>query len=422
MASNKKSGGVVRFLQRFAAAPRRVASPTEFDADFAAAGGDESALSLGFLLRQSANAIGRGRRLLSERGRAMAAAIDAQGRENAVLLAQAARLAIALFWLFIAVMLAREMAAAGGAPVRGLASGDAQMAARVFFALAALGVVAAFVGGFLARGLSGGAVREAADALGGATGRAARDYGETLDALRAQLERQARRPGDALDDLARMHLVALEASAFFSEIQFLSDTDGDDALAKFRGFLRERAPAPPASGAGRFLLFALGAAFGVGLAAALRPGAAAGFSSGLPLWVLAASLGFALLYFAVGPLFRAAGGAADELALRARAAALDRVRAAFAAESAPRLDDLVRRTEDAAAILKARLGDDARREAAEQAGPEPAWRRPPEPPQFVAARFDLAPPAFRVGQSSARNNAEPKQPPAGLGAPPWKNR
>ena len=422
MASNKNSGGIARFLQRFAAARRRVASPAGFHADFAAAGGNESALSLGFLLRQSANSIGRGRRLLSERGRALAAAIDAQGREDAVLLAQAARLAIALFWLFIAVILAREVAAAGGAPVRGLAAGDAQMAARVFFALAALGVVAAFVGGFLARGLSGGAMREAADALGAASGRSARDYGETLDALRAQLERQARRPGDALDDLARMHLVALEASAFFSEIQFLAETDGDDAVAKFRGFLRERAPAPPGSGAGGLLLFALGAAFGVGLAAALREGAAAGLSSGLPLWVLAASLGFALLYFAVGPLFRAAAGAADDLALRARAAALDRVRAAFAAENAPRLDDLVRRTEDAIAILKARLGDDARREAAEQAGAEPAWRRPPEPPQFVAAAFDPAPPTFHAGQPRARNNAGPKQPPAGLGAPPWMKR
>lgn len=424
MASGKTSGGVARFFRRFAGAPAGQGSTADFHAAFSAAGGD-GALSLGFLLRQGANSIGRGRSFLEERGRALAAAIDAQSREEAVLLAQAARLAIALFWLFIAVMLAREVSASGGAPVRGLAAGDAMMAARVFFALAALGVVAAFVGGYLARGGALGAARAEADALGAATGRIARDFGDSLDRLRADMEQHARRAGDALDDLARMHLVALEAAAFFREIQFLADPDADDAEAKFRGFLRERAPAPPASGGGGLLLFALGCLFGVGFAAALRPGAGAGLSTGLPFWVLAASLGFALLYFVVGPLFRAAGGvstrAPGDLAGRAREAALGRVRAAFAAEDAPRLDDLIRRTEDAAAVLKARLDDHAPRAAA-GVDPEPAWRRPPPPPQFVDPRFDPSPPPFRAGGTSARNDAKPKQSLSDLGAPPWMNR
>ncbi|NWG93373.1 MAG: hypothetical protein HXY21_12860, partial [Parvularculaceae bacterium] len=113
------------------------------------AAGQTEDVSLVFLLRQSANAISRGRMMVAERGAALSKIVAAAAQGDARLAAQAARLLIALFWVFLAVMLAKE--AAAGAPTRGLAASDAAGLSRIFAALGVLGVASAMVGGLLVK-------------------------------------------------------------------------------------------------------------------------------------------------------------------------------------------------------------------------------------------------------------------------------
>lgn len=420
------------FSKRGAASPVPLFNAGALSSLYSIGAGGKSDVSLGFLLRQSAAAIGRGRALLAERAQALSLAILEKSGAETALYAQGARVAIALFWLFLAVILTREAATANGALfVRGLDPQSAAGLARVFIALSALGFVAAFVGGFLVRARSGEAgVRREAAALGADAGRIAHDFGESLDTLRQRMDAHGEHPGGAIEDLSRMHLVAIEATAFFEEIQFLADPDAGDAASKFRGFLRRHAPAGgPSSPAYPPLL--VGAALGLVFGFALWAGPASTLApaGGLPLWAIAATLGLAFLYAVMGRLFFGlAGPAAASLVEGARAEALAATRAAFLAEDAPRLDDLIRRTEDALAVFGARI--DAGRSAAELAADtgEPHWRRPPEGPRFVSQAFQSAPPVFRpdaqapaekIFSAPGRRNAAPKQTASAPDALPW---
>ena len=158
------------------------------------------------------------------------------------------------------------------------------------------------------------------------------------------------------------------------------------------------------------------------------PGTKSGGSPGLPLWAVLALPGFALIYGAVGALFAAAGAGPSTLA---RDEALTRLRKAYVAAGAPRLDDVIADVEAAIAAFRRRIGEDRRPET--RAGTDSDARdfasRPAETtPRFVAQTFDATPPVFRPERQEAmrknffngrRRNAEPKQPPARPETPPW---
>lgn len=377
-------------------------------------------VSFGFLLRQSAHAIDRGHTLIAARGDTLARTAAAKGAVEAALASHAARLLIALFWVFIGVVLARE--ALAGSPVRGLSAESAALLARIFVAIGVLGAVAAFVGGFLTRS----AARTAPSLepnFGSEAGGIVRDFGDAVAALKSRIE------GDgsdaAADDISRLHLVALEAASFLEGISFLTEPDHARAETEFRAFLSRR-PAPPGSGPSPFFLLALGALTGAGAVFGGAP-----LNSGLPLWAIAALPGLAVLYAGMGFLFAAAGSSATaSAAARARHDLLTDMRRAYVAAGPPRAGDLIAGVEAALSRFRRRIADEDRSRADHSAASDPsefAWRRPPEAPRFVAQTFEAAPPVFRPDRQGGlrknffggrSRNADPKQSPSAPDAPP----
>lgn len=412
----------------------------------------DSEFSLSFLLRQSANAIERGKYLLGDRARAVSAAISDRRDGELMLLTQGFRLLIALAWLFIGLALDRQALTAialGATSVSGMPVGDAQVVARIFLVIGAIGAVAAFLGGFLVN-LTGKAsnigVRRSAADLGAEAAELAKRFDAALDTLRAQMDRRGDR-ADAVEDLSRMHVTALEAASFFQGVQFLTDPDRSDASAKFRAYLRDHAYYGGAAGASPILALLIGAVVGlcVGYGVWAPPAApvpdapvAASALFTYP-WVTMAALGGALLFVVAGGFLGAfAGPVTASAGESARDEALDAVRGAFIAGNAPRIEDVIRRIEDALAVYKARLGGGGT--SAHHAGDgavgsldeTPAWRRPPEGPRFVAPSFDATPKAFLAdAQRSPKapsagfftrkgaRDAAPKQGSDGLETPPW---
>jgi len=379
-------------------------------------------VSFGFLLRQSAQAIERGRALIDARGAEIARVVATRGLSEASLAAWGARLFIALFWVFIGVVLTRE--AGFGLPVRGLDAASAAMLARVFVAAGFVGAVAAFVGGFLVRA---GEKSVSADvAFGAEAGAIARDFGETIAALKARL---AEGDGSA-GDLSRLHLAAVEATAFLDGISFLAEPDHQRAEDEFQKFLKSRAPAAGAGGV-LFLLLISGAVIGAVAASGGLP--RLGFA-GLPLWAVTALPGLSFLYAGLGAVFSAAGAAsAGGASARARHDILIRLRRAYVEAGAPRADDLIRDAESAIAHFDRRGGDAPQSSHASPSGAEDfAWRRPAEAPRFVAQSFEAAPPVFRAETQAPpvqknwknffagrRRNADPKQTASAPEAASW---
>lgn len=385
---------------------------------------DDGDVSLGFLLRQSAHSIERGRALIAARGAELSRLIAAQTASEASLAAWAARLLIALFWAFAGVVLVRE--ASAGSPVRGLAAADAAMLARVFVAVGVLGAAAAFVGGFLARAAAKNA--GAGGDLGAEAGRIARDFGETVAEIRARIGSES--GGAAAGEFSRLHLVALEAASFFEAIGFLAEADEARAAEKFRAFLAG-CSAPSSSGVPGLLLLALGAAIGVGAAGGAP---SFGAASGLPLWAVLALPGLAFLYAGMGVLFSAAGASASgTAAAQAREEMLTALRRSYVAAGAPKANALFSEVEAALADFRARIGADGRAHsgrAGDSNVDDPAWRKPAEGPRVVPRAFEALPPLFRadaqappakIFSARGRRNAEPKQTASAPDAPPWLN-
>lgn len=409
--------------------------------------------SLNFSLRQSAHDIQKGRALLAGRARALAAAIEQRRGGELTLIAHFCRLLIGLFWLYLGLRLDREALAAtalslGG--VWGMPIETAVAVSRLFLALAAFGVLAAFMGGWLVMGAGHAdnqALRRKSAALGAEAAGIARAFDEGLGRLRRQMDERLRRPEDAVEDLSRMHLVALEAALFFQEIAFLAEERRADAAAHFRDYLKRHAGG---AGAGGFLALFLpfliggmwGYIFGFIRGVSLAPGAALPVPepSGLPSWAIVASIGLALVYALIGRFFDFFRAPLTVVAAaRARDEALDSLRAAFVAGDAPRIGEVIRRIEDAFAVYKARLSGSAAgagaqtapQAAADSQGGEPEWRKIAEPPRFEAQSFHAAPPSFRAdapAKDGRRNlmfggarNAAPKQSARGREKPPWLN-
>jgi hypothetical protein len=409
--------------------------------------------SLSFLLRESANAIERGKYMLGDRAREVSSAIAGRRDGELMLVTQGFRLLIALLWLFLGMTLDRQAlaaAAAGAQSVSGMPLGDAQIIARIFLVIGGIGAIAAFLGGFLVN-LTGKAsnlgVRRAAANLGAEAADLAKRFDAALDSLRVQMDRRGDR-ADAVEDLSRMHVTALEAASFFQGVQFLTDPDRGNAAAKFRAYLRDHASFGGSGGASPVIALLLGVVVGLALGyGAWAPPAAPVPDAPIvvsPLFaypsVTIAALGGAVLFVAAGGLLGAfAGPVTASAGESARDEALDAVRGAFVAGNAPRIEDVIRRIEDALAVYKARLGGGGTSAHHGAGGADkaalddtPSWRRPPEGPRFVAPSFDAAPKAFladapKTTKGSAggflvrkpRSEAAPKQGFGGPETPPW---
>lgn len=399
-------------------------------------GGAEGDVSLAFLLRQSAHAIDRARALIAARGDAIARHLAASGAAEARMAAAAARLTIAILWLFIGAVLAREAGVVAGIGAgigaRGLDPAQASALARIFVAVGVLGAVAAFVGGFIARAAS--------------APRATSGFGTEAGALARHFAGAVAETGDDAQAVTRLHCLAVEATSFFEGIDFLTEPDHARAEARFARFLEGRATGE--SGAAAVLFFALalvstGAVIGALATSGAPAGAIPAFA--FPAWVVIVLPGLALLYAAMGAIFAAAGaGAAGALAARARHETLVALRKAYVEAGAPRADDVIAAIETALSRAGAAPNSGFGARAARIDTPPPdridgpadathsdadfAWRRPPAAPRFVARSFEAAPPVFRPEKQahlrknifgSTRRNADPKQPASAPDAPPW---
>lgn len=203
----------------------------------------ESAMPLPALLEESAHAMVRRKEDLAALAGGLARRIGERREGEITMAAQAVRVVIGLAWLGAAVWLYNAILVAradglpaipGGAPLA-----DAAVLMRTFFTVAAAGLGAAFGVAAIARAFgnadNGRVVREA-EKLGGAIAAAAGEFDRTLTALRSAMDRRGR-PADAVDDLSRAHLTALEAHAFFREVGFLTGAEDEHSARQFRGFL-----------------------------------------------------------------------------------------------------------------------------------------------------------------------------------------
>lgn len=289
---------------------------------------DDGEVSFAFLLRQSIHALERARDLVDARGAELARDASSRSASDAMLAAWAARLFIALFWVFVGVILMRE--ASSGLPVRGLYAASAAMLARVFVALGVLGAVAAFVGGYLVR--AGEKSFRGETGFGAEAGRIAHEIGENVAAIRDRIGDD----GASAADVSRLHFAGVEAAAFFDSVSFLAEADHGRAEEKFSVFLNAHAPAPPAGGGAVLIL--LGVLIG---AVAVAGGWPRLGVAGLPIWAVLALPGLALLYALLGAAFAAAGAAsagaasAGSAPAKARHEILHSLRTAYVEAGAP---------------------------------------------------------------------------------------
>ena len=379
-------------------------------------------LPLNLMLEDSARAMIDRARGLREDGATLAARIGERVEGEITLRAQAARIVISIVWLGAAAWLyisalnaqAIDMAVLpSGMPV-----GDAFVLTRTFFVVALAGFGVAFGAGALANMFGRGdnrKVRAEAERLGRAIADDARAFDSALDEMRADMDRRSA-PGDAVIDLSRAHMTALEACAYFREVAFLTSEDDRDARNRFRAFLQR----PHHGGGGGFLdrltAFAGGAALGAFLvwrAYAPAPETIEPQAT-LPIlqypWALALLAFGGIAYAAVGVLFSMLGAAvAGAAGAKAREEALDALRGAFTAREAPRPADVIRRIEDAVDVFRARVGarparasaTSANHSAADQAatpdeGEVPPWRRRDSSVKFVETGFQAVPTRWRT--------------------------
>lgn len=453
---------VEKIARAFVGAPAAERASFDFGAPLRAlysparpAASDASRFSLGFLLTQSALKIGESQRALLKHGARLAAAIEDRRGGEQQFAVNALRLLIAIIWAAYAFWLDRAALAAlaAGAPlVDGeMPIADAQTIALILFWLAIAGCIGALLGG-AATNLSGRSsnarLRAVAARLGEEAAGVAKEFDSALDELRAQMDARGARV-DAVEDLSRMHMTALESAAFFHDVQFLTDADRGSADRRFRSYLAraagETSAGAPSGGrsADNLILLIAGIMIGVCIGYIVfspETTTAAATAASLSKYPTpyAAVVGLGALYAMIGLLLSVFRGPITiDAAVQARDEALDSVRAAFVAGNAPRVDAIIRRIEDALDVYKARLSAGGAATTANHGADseEPAWRRAPEAPRFVAQSFLAAPEAFRADPASEPqrrffgsrkdDGAAPKQSfesgETGRAAPPWLN-
>lgn len=377
-------------------------------------------LPLTTLLEESAHAMARRKDDLRQPAARLAECIDERREGKATLAAQALRILIGVVWLGVAIWLYLSAQKAGFS----IPLDDAKVLMRAFLIVAAAGLGVAFGVVALTR-IFGNAdnerVKKAAGALGGAIADTSDEFNATLSSLRSNMDRRGH-PADAVDDLSRAHLTALEAHDFFREISFLTGTDDEHSKLMFRGFLARAAgggvgPSPLST---LFLGGVIGALtvyflyvpkpespVGIGeatLAIMEYPWAAKLIVIGGVAYALT---GVVLSFFADA----LTAGVAE----KARADALTAIRSSFTAKSVLHPSDLSHRIKDAVDVFRARVsGGGARggavsRSASTQTNhagadfaaepaetDEPAWRRRDSSVKFIDAGFSPAPESWRT--------------------------
>ena len=390
-------------------------------------GGDDSeeyagSLPLSAQLEDSARAIRRRADRLHADANRLVARIGERAEAEVTLATQAARVLIGLVWLGVAAWLYNGALSAKGAGAELLANGmpvdDAFVLSRTFLIIAAAGLgvamaVAALVSGFGKAGNE--AVRREAENLGFKIAETSQDFDKALTSFRSAMDRRGN-PADAVADLSRAHLTALEAQAYFREIEFLTRTEGEEALLKFKGFLR-RPSLPPPAGPVLVLGLLLGALFGalyIWVTYVPKPEVV---EPATPLAIAQYPWALKLLFF--GGLAYAGAGMAMNIigglfsagaAAKAREEALDALRGAFTAREAPRPADVVRRIEDAVDVFRARVGGRGNmstnsNHAAQHSAPDdgiPEWRRRDSSAKFVETGFQAAPERWRTDAYSKK--------------------
>jgi len=410
-----KDGAIKRLTgaqSKKAAQTRKPAPPEIFDPTVGRFGSSEDGeearenLPLGAQLEQSARAMSRRAQALKDGADALAARIRQSAEAEVSLAAQAIRVIIGVAWLGIAFWVFSGRA--------GASPGDAQILTRAFFIVATLALGVAFGIGALISATgkpSAALVRREGDALGRAMAKTAREFDEALQGFREAMERRGA-ASEAVVDLSRAHMTALEASAYYRDIAFAADADEANANWLFGQFLeqpRQRAAALPVFVSG-LLLGGFAAAAGVYLEFGPQAGARLPASplavAAYPLALYALLLG-GVLYAGAGfvaALF--AGAIMPRAAAKARRQALSALRAAFAEQEAPRPEDIATRIEDALALYRSRLGgrggganQRAHRESEENAGDDEntaPWRRRDSTVKFVETGFSAAPARWRT--------------------------
>jgi len=416
--------------------------PSAGETAFSATAADDSrpgGAALDAMLEDSAASIDRRAATLAATANRLNARLAERAAGEVTLHAQGFRILVGFFWFGLAAWLyvsALNAQAAGdgvlsGALVDGMAVDDAYVLMRAFAIVAAAGIAVAIGIAGLTYGFGRGddrKARAAGEALGAAIADDAHDFNSSLTELRAQMDRHAA-AGDAVVDLSRAHMTALEACAYFRRLPFLTATDPDRAARQFGEFLQR-----PASGfslfdlaLGALLGFLLGAAYifmayvpspepaqpATPLAIMQYPWAALSLLLGGGAYAFA-GVGFAL----IGNLI-----AADAVG-KARAEALDGLNSAFTAREAPRPADVVRRINDAVDVFRARVAgarhvpktatgamtapENAPRTPSEREanhrfgaadGPDPdspPWRRRDSSVKFVETGFQAAPAQWRA--------------------------
>ncbi|GJL95341.1 MAG: hypothetical protein DHS20C05_17460 [Hyphococcus sp.] len=426
-------------------APSQEAAFAPYDPTIGLYGADEQndeprgALPLSTQLEESARAmVSRAEQLKADADR-LVWRIGERADGEITMAAQALRVLIGIVWLGVAAWLynaglsakAADMAVtAGGMPVD-----DAFVLSRTFLIIAAAGLgVAFFVGAIVqAVGKAGNdKIRREAEQLGMNIAETSRDFDNALTGFRANMDKR-NNPADAVDDLSRAYLTALEAQAYFREISFLTGMEGREASHLFRGFLHRPSVPPPAGP-----VFILGGMLGVFSGALFvyktmvpRPEVVEPVA---PLAIAQYPWALNLLFFG-GVAFAAAGIVLSLFSglfisgaiAKAREEALDALRGGFTAREAPRPADVVRRIEDAVDVFRARVGrsggsrnlaassqkqsDYSSGASGSYSGGDdeiPAWRRRDSSAKFVDTGFQAAPGEWRTDAFEKKLSGEPE--------------
>lgn len=366
--------------------------------------------SLGDSLQASAKHIADSQIKLAERARMLSRALNDRLDGEVTLIAQGLRIMIATVWAFFAFILAWTYLTrdpSWTAFVGPIAPGDAALLSQAFAIIAGAGMAVAFLRAFIVFSLGKGnnnLLRARSSELGDEAAEIALEFDRELDRWRRAMDGRQHNPADAVQDLSRAHLTALEAAVFFRSIQFLTDAERGEAALKFRGYLK-RHQGGGGNGGAAIPFFFFGFFFGAVYVSTLYPAPPAVLGN-VPIptianypWALLLILGGALVYALSGLLVDSFRGVFTGPAERqARDEALDAVRSGFIAKNAPRIESVIQRIVDALDVYKARVAGarkttDSTHHSAEEI---PEWRRGPEPPRFVETPFAAAPKAWRT--------------------------
>lgn len=383
-----------------------------------------SHLPLGSLLEDSAHSMVRRMDILREQAERLVARIADRVEAEVTLITQSMRVLIGLGWLGVAGWLYYATLTARAENMAVLPSGmpvaDAMVLSQTFLTIAAAGLGVAFGVAALVNLFGDGdnaKVRREAEEFGLAIADASREFDRDLTALRAEMDKRPN-PGDAVTDLSRAHLTALEACAFFRTMPFLTNTEGEEADRQFRRFLTRPAQSPPSLPV--FIAGALTGAFLVYYFLVPRPEGEPSAPLAIARYPWAVNLLFfgGLFYAAVGVFLSFFSGALGAgAAAKARAEALDALRGAFTAREAPRPADIIRRIEDAVDVFRARVEGERRSRSngavsnhssgfSAEEDDVPHWRRRDSSARFVETGFQSAPKTWRADAYAKKISSE----------------